>query len=358
MSYQDSLKILEEYKDARENYNTLETIATDTISGIISDAKISVMDIKHRIKTVTSLLNKVNRKPDNYKHLSDMTDILGIRVICYFTDEIDRIGDLIVDHFIIDEEKSVDKRKIIKADSFGYLSLHFICYLPDNGMYDKELCKLPFEVQIRTVLQHQWATIEHTFGYKTKFGVPRYVRREFSRLAGLLELADDEFVRVRNHVEQYTEDIHDRIVENNADDVLIDSVSLEEYMNYNKQMQDFLVKVAGIEGSTIEYANSESYIEQLAWLDKYTLGDLQKFLKDNKKLAYELAVETLAGTDMDVLSSSVALRYLCRAELCNKGYTKDEIVDFLSLSVRDSNRALKQAERLISQYESISSRDE
>ena len=355
MSDQRSLVILDEYKAERENFDKLEVLTTTLVKEIISEAGIHVMDIKHRVKTVTSLLGKVNRKPESYKHLSDMTDILGVRIICYFTDEIDVIGELMEKFFVIDEEKSVDKRKLIKADSFGYLSLHYICSLPNNGQFPEELCRLQFELQIRTVLQHQWATIEHKFGYKTKFGVPRYVRREFSRLAGLLELADDEFVRVREHVKQYTEDIHDRIVENDADDVLIDSISLEEYMNYNKQMQEFLNKLASIEDSSIEYANSEIYIEQLAWLDKYTLGDLQKMLYENREVAFRLAQDTLIGTELDVIASNVALRYICRAELVNKGYTKDEIVDFLSLTVKDLNRAEKQAERLIGQYEKIMS---
>ena len=353
MSYQDSLRILEEYKEQREDFSTLEAIATDIVTGVIYDAGITVMDIKHRVKSVTSLLNKVNRKPDSYKHLCDITDILGVRIICYFTDEIDIIGNLIINNFVIDEEKSVDKRRLIKADSFGYLSLHFICYLKNDGRYDKNLCSLPFEIQIRTVLQHQWATIEHTFGYKTQYGVPRYVRREFSRLAGLLELADDEFVRVRNHVEQYTQDIHDRIIDNDADDVSIDSVSLEEFLNYNKQMQDFVMKIASIEDSEVEYTSSEAYIEQLAWLEKYTLGDLNKMLKENRKLAYKLAFNTLSGTELEMIASNVALRFLCRAELVAKGYSLEEIVGFLSISVKDHDRAVRQAERLLAQYEAI-----
>lgn len=59
-----------------------------------------------------------------------MTDILGARVICYFGDDVDKVGKLVEQSFVIDWENSSDKRALIKADTFGYLSLHYICSLP------------------------------------------------------------------------------------------------------------------------------------------------------------------------------------------------------------------------------------
>ena len=63
-------------------------------------------------------------------------------------------------------------------------------------------------------------------GYKSEFGVPRVVVRQFARLAGLLELADDEFVRIRSRMQDYTEEIRKKIALGCADDVLIDIISL------------------------------------------------------------------------------------------------------------------------------------
>ena len=60
--------------------------------------------------------------------------------------------------------------------------------------------------------------------------MPRAVTREFARLAGLLEIADNEFVRVRDDMNRYTEETKRKIIENDADDVLIDMISLDEYM--------------------------------------------------------------------------------------------------------------------------------
>ena len=178
---------------------------------------------------------------------------------------------------------------LIKANSFGYLSLHYICSLREGEEYPPEICGRKFEIQVRTTLQHTWACIEHDMGYKSEFGIPRIAVRQFARIAGLLELADDEFIRVRDTVRMYTEDIRQRIINDDADDVLIDSVSLQEYVLRNKKMRIFLDELAQICGSEISEINPENYIEQLQWLGKKNLGDMEMLFIENHDLALKLA---------------------------------------------------------------------
>ena len=249
---------------------------------------------------------------------------------------------------MIDWENTTDKRAIIKADTFGYLSLHYICSLPFDSGYPDEICGKRFEIQIRTILQHTWAAINHDLGYKSEFGVPRAIQRDFARVAGLLEIADEEFVRIRNSMKDYTDDIRLKISENRADDVSIDMISLREYMHRNQHMQQFLGDLCAIGGAEMEEINPESYVQQLHWLGKKTLGDLQQMLKDNYDLAYRMARQSLESTDLDILSSNVGLRFLCRAELLNKGYQYEQIVQFLKLSTGSLQRAEQQAKRLVS----------
>lgn len=158
--------------------------------------------VTSRIKSKASVRQKLQR-PDKKRELNDLTDILGVRIITYFQDEVDAVAKLIEREFIVDPENSVDKRSILDPDRFGYLSLHYVLQLnpersklPENRAYKD----IRFELQIRSILQHAWAEIEHDTGYKSESGVPDAVRRRFSRLAGLLELADDEFLGIREEL--------------------------------------------------------------------------------------------------------------------------------------------------------------
>ena len=97
----------------------------------------------------------------------------------------------------------------------------------------------------------------------------------------------------------------------------------------------------------------ESYVEQLRWLGKKTLGDLQRMLEEDRGLALALAARTLAGTELDILSSNVGLRFLCRAELFLKGYSREQAAEFLRLSTGQKERAEGQAERLFKACQAI-----
>lgn len=345
--------IMEEYREQKDDFARLGEIVHSRLSRIVKNAGIPVMSIAHRIKDEKSLEGKLYRKGDGYQSLKDITDILGARVICYFNDDVDKIGQLVEESFKIDRERSSDKRALMRADAFGYLSLHYICSLPEDEDFPEELCGRRFEIQIRTILQHAWSDINHDLGYKNQFGVPRAITRELARLAGLLELADNEFVRVRDDMNSYIEETRRKIVEDNADDVLIDMISLDEYMKGNAGMREFLGQLASIENSEISEVNPEAYIQQLKWLKMETIGDIQKMLERNRELAFRLAERVLKGSELDILASNVALRFLCRAELLSGGYTMEQAAEFIALSVNKKERAERQAQRLFKTYEEI-----
>ena len=339
--------ILEDYRKQRDEFIKLGDTVHTMLSDIVKDMGLTVLAVEHRVKEEKSLAGKLERKGDSYNTIEDITVILGCRVVCFLSDEIDKIGQKIEETFVIDWENSSDKRALIKEDSFGYLSLHYICSLPFGDKWPDEICGKKFEVQIRTILQHAWSAIHHDIGYKSDFGVPREIRRQFARLAGLLELADDEFVRARDNMVGYTEDIRERIITDDADDVAINMISLNEYVLHNQRMQSIIREIVDIAGAEIAKIDPESYIPQLAFLGITKLGDIETMINVDYDLAMKLAKKALSMADLDIVSSSVALRFLCRAELLNKDYDFDKIVEFLKISLGTKEKAERQAKHLL-----------
>ena len=343
--------ILEDYRKQRDNFIKLGDTVHEILSDIVNDMGLTVLAIEHRVKTEKSLAGKLERSGDYYNVFDDLTDILGCRVICFLSDEIDKIGKRVEESFVVEWDLSSDKRTLIQEDAFGYLSLHYTCTLPFGDKWPDEICGKKFEIQIRTILQHAWAAIHHDIGYKSDFGVPREVRRQFARLAGLLELADDEFVRARDNMVGYTEDIRRRIITDDADDITINMISLNEYVQHNHKMQSIIREIADIAGAEINEIDPESYIPQLAFLGITKLGDIEIMIKENYDLAMTLAKKALSAAGLDIVSSSVALRFLCRAELLNKNYDFDKIVEFLKISLGTKEKAERQAKHLLRQKE-------
>lgn len=339
--------IMDEYRVNKNDFVSLGNVVSDLLCDIVKKSDIQVLTIEHRVKQEDSLAGKMELKGDKYKDLSDITDILGARIVCFFADDVDRIAQSIESTFEIDRENSVDKRKLLDPSTFGYLSLHYICSLPLDNQYPDAICGKKFEIQIRSALQHTWSAVFHDLGYKSEFDVPRQVVRNYSRLAGLLELADERFVYIRDYMVNYTAEVKDKIAKNQGDELKIDMVTLREYMHRNINMQSLLIELAAICGSEINFINPEMYIHQLAWLGKTTLGDLHQMLDSNRNTALYLAKHALEGTELDILASTVGLRFLCQAELLQQGCSEERITDFLMLSVGNKERAQRGAESLL-----------
>lgn len=335
-------ELINEFRRDRDKYLKLEAAAADCVDRIINDKDYFVMEVRHRTKEPDSLETKIRKKSGRYKKLSDITDLVGLRIICFFSDDVDKIGKSIEKVFDIDRENSVDKRAVLQATQFGYLSLHYICSLPQESGYDEDICGIRFEIQLRTVLQHTWAEIEHDLGYKSDFGVPRAIRREFSRIAGLLEIADQQFVGLRDNTRKYTKEIKEKIVSDNAFDVMIDAVSLNEYVNNNTSMTKFIHRIAAVTNADIEYINPWRYLEQFEYLGMKTIKDVSDMLIRNEELAFNLAKYIMEAAELDIITSNTAFRYLCRAELVNSDFSEEKIRSFFAISAASEAEIDKQ----------------
>jgi putative GTP pyrophosphokinase len=190
---------------------------------------IKVHSVTMRLKSRESLARKIARPDRTYLSVSDVTDIVGLRVITYFDDGVELVAKLLEANLAVDFVHSVDKR----GRGFGYRSLHYVCTLPQREN-EPEREQLPqvtrCEVQVRTMLEHAWAEIEHDLGYKSAALIPAVARRRLERLAGVLELVDQEFGAVRIELEQYAKDLPRRF-ESESAAIPLDRLSLKALLN-------------------------------------------------------------------------------------------------------------------------------
>lgn len=315
----------ERYDELVEKYRRIEKIVEEILNREFADSKISIMQMPHRIKTWESVKGKLERKPDKYPSVKELSDLLGFRVICYFSSAVDKAAEIIRRVFQVDDSRSTDKRELISPDTFGYLSLHYICTLPEDSGYPEDLTGLRFEFQLRSVLQHVWAEIEHDLGYKTVFDIPRDARRNFARIASILEVADEGFDGMRTYLVDYEKDVFERIHTDNADELALDRITLNEFIRYSPAMKEFLNSIADRTGGKIILKDAEEYLPLLSELSVETLGDLEKMIRTEGEHALTLVDHALQYSDLEEVTSNAAFYYLCQARVIWGEYTEKDI---------------------------------
>ena len=202
--------IMSEYYQHVDVYKKMQHDVEDIINTLIEANHIKISTMSLRIKSEQALRNKVISK-DKYQHLEDITDILGCRILTLFESDVERILELLEDTFEVCE--IVDKRKKNKHNriEFGYNSVHMVVKFTDERCKLVEYQKyqdIRFEIQLRTVLQHAWAEVEHGLGYKSYYEPPMDIKRKLNRLAGTLEILDEEFEAIRYEITLYNQSMN------------------------------------------------------------------------------------------------------------------------------------------------------
>lgn len=148
-----------------------------------------------RAKSPASALKKIRSKGYGDPR-RQLTDQLGLRVIVYFESDVDRVAATLREAFEVDEKRSEDKRVGLGLTKFGYRSVHLLARLRHPSDWSPLKDKW-FEVQVRSVLEHAWAEIEHELVYKSGIDYPDLVLRKFAALAGAAEVLDQQFLALR-----------------------------------------------------------------------------------------------------------------------------------------------------------------
>lgn len=275
-------EMVSQFSESKSDYDALSETALKLLSDTIGCNDIHIHSIQSRVKSKESLLQKLKRPDRTYLRLDEISDLVGLRVITFFESDIELLAALVESSFQIDLDKSVDKRKILDSTEFGYRSLHYICRLPIKGCWPDQVKSISFEIQIRTILQHGWAEIEHDLGYKQQESIPHQMRRKFSRLAGLLEMADEEFCEIKKELDQYTLSIEHKMKENSAN-LKTDIVSLKSYLNtpFVSELDRAMAGDLGLEPDHQEFF-PDYLIKMLHYVELDTISKLDLALKDHQ----------------------------------------------------------------------------
>jgi ppGpp synthetase/RelA/SpoT-type nucleotidyltranferase len=231
---------VENYQKVRHLYEAFASVLRNILDQALRSAGIKIASIEARAKTLESFGDKATEPseadPDEPRYnepLKEITDLTGARIITFFPKTVERVDRAIVDEFDI-LERTDRGDQLEKEEKLGYKSVHYLVRLKASRLQLPEYSRfadLVAEIQVRTILQHAWAEIEHDIQYKSVETIPGAIRTRFMSLAGLLEIADREFQAIQNDDERIRQNARALVAQRRLDEVEITGDALKAYLD-------------------------------------------------------------------------------------------------------------------------------
>lgn len=161
-----------------------------------------INSIKSRLKSYSSIKEKLQREgimatPDQIE--KNLNDIAGVRVICSFLDDVYDIAEALLKQ---DDIKIIRVKDYIKNPKpNGYRSLHLIIEIPIFLQHEKHMVKV--EIQLRTIAQDFWASLEHQMRYKKNFEFTEAMGKELLECATMSASLDERMEKLNKTVNGY-----------------------------------------------------------------------------------------------------------------------------------------------------------
>jgi putative GTP pyrophosphokinase len=173
-----------------------------------------------RVKELSSLLEKANKFGIPMNRLEyEIEDITGIRVMCQFVDDIDKVVEILRGRK--DMQILYEKDYVRGVKESGYRSYHMIIKYPVNMAEGQKIILAEF--QIRTLSMNFWATIEHSLNYKYKKQLPEHVQIKLKKAADAAFELDELMLDIKDEIKdaQKLFEIKSDIISNIMDNILI-----------------------------------------------------------------------------------------------------------------------------------------
>jgi putative GTP pyrophosphokinase len=162
--------------------------------------------VKTRVKSVESLVNKIRRKGIRARSFDEIRkeikDIAGVRITCSFLSDIYKVSEMLSRQ---DDLTVLEVKDYIKNPKpNGYRSLHMIVEVP---VFMSDRCeRVNVEVQIRTIAQDFWASLEHKIFYKYDGEVPALMLRDLKEAAETAAMLDEKMEFLHNEIIEIKKD--------------------------------------------------------------------------------------------------------------------------------------------------------
>jgi putative GTP pyrophosphokinase len=269
------------YREVRQQYVAFTNALHRELEMLFDGGTVSVAQLEARTKTVDSFSEKIDRKGKYTDPLREITDLSGLRVIVHNSHDISGVGELVDSQFEIDDENSGSRGADIEPDRFGYRAEHYVIRLrPEQAALTSwsKFKGYTAEVQVRTVMQHAWAAVDHRMRYKGS-DLPGVLERRLFRLNALLELADEEFAALQLNSTKLSES-YARSMAHGDLSMDLDALSLSAYLarsQVDRHWADIALGL-GYSRPTADRMDAAAVLETIRAAGIPSLAELQEVL--------------------------------------------------------------------------------
>jgi ppGpp synthetase/RelA/SpoT-type nucleotidyltranferase len=120
-----------EFKAQIEDATKLKSALIEQLDHLFSSNKVSLgVPIEGRVKTWSSIAEKIERKSLSLNKIGDLDDLVGIRTIFLFRPDLSVVDQLLKSTFNVESVEDTSSR--LSDNQFGYQSQHYIVRIPEN----------------------------------------------------------------------------------------------------------------------------------------------------------------------------------------------------------------------------------
>lgn len=302
-------------EDAAIKYLRLQTFYADLAEAAarilretLKRHDIKTHSVQARAKDPTSFARKAGTpsdldptQPKYTNPIVQITDLAGVRVITHFLSTLGEVDDLIKQEFEI-VERSNKGLELIEEDRFGYQSIHYLVRIKSErtglAEYERFAGEI-VELQVRTILQHAWAEIEHDIQYKSSEAIPTEIRRRFMALAGMLEIADREFQAISDADRELEQKAERDVQAGNLAAVEITPKALksflDKYMGQDGRMREISYDWTARLLKTLGFRDLDEVKKAIAPYDDHKLSLVAQGTRQGQLSRFEIMIQAALG---------------------------------------------------------------